>query len=159
LMKSFEIQKKKKTTSHHNHHECEKKYLFFPDRVFFVLECLSLNSNCSVFRCVKFKSREGPQCCSGMLTATPKVPGKSWSFSEGLALYWESSLLKNKPFLEWPVCEVGKVIDLLTYIVRSWSTNWKTSLKDCRAIGLFFKFKPLENGEYFLNYFYFYFNF
>jgi hypothetical protein len=30
----------------------------------------------------------------GMLTATQKVPGKSWSFSEGLALDWQSSLVK-----------------------------------------------------------------
>jgi hypothetical protein len=38
-----------------------------------------------------------------MLTATPKVPGKSWSFSEGLVLDWQSSLVKYKPCLECPI--------------------------------------------------------
>jgi hypothetical protein len=45
-----------------------------------------------------------------------RIPGKSWSFSVGLALDWQSSLLKNKPCLEWPVCGVEKVIDLLTWL-------------------------------------------
>jgi hypothetical protein len=54
-----------------------------------------------------------------------RIPGKSLSFSVGLALDWQSSLLKNKPCLEWPVCGVGKVIDLLTYMVRPSSTNWE----------------------------------
>jgi hypothetical protein len=39
-----------------------------------------------------------------------KVPGfESW-VSHGL--------VKNKPCLEWPICRVEKVIDLLTYMVR-----------------------------------------
>jgi hypothetical protein len=53
----------------------------------------------------------------------------TWSFSEGLALDWQFSLVKNKTCLEWPICGVGKV------------TNWETSLKNCRtarAIGFFF---------------------
>jgi hypothetical protein len=45
----------------------------------------------------------------GMLTANSKFPGNSWSFSEGLALDWQSNLVKNKPCLEWPICGVEKV--------------------------------------------------
>jgi hypothetical protein len=63
----------------------------------------------------------GPKWCSGWLLlqrSRIRIPGKSWSFLEGLALDWQSSLLKNKPCLEWPICGFGKVIDLLTYMVR-----------------------------------------
>jgi hypothetical protein len=36
-----------------------------------------------------------------------------WSFSEGFVLDCQSSLVNNKPFLEWHIYEVEKVIDLL----------------------------------------------
>jgi hypothetical protein len=54
-----------------------------------------------------------PKLWFGLLTANPKVPGMSWSFLEGLALDWQSNLVKNKSCLEWPICGVEKV--KLTY--------------------------------------------
>jgi hypothetical protein len=48
-----------------------------------------------------------------MLTANPKVPGKSWSFSEGLALDWQSI------FKKWTMSR-------MTYM-RSWKSHRLTS--------------------------------
>jgi hypothetical protein len=44
-----------------------------------------------------------------------QIPDKSWSFSEGLALDWKSSLVKNNPWLEWPMGSWKNWINLLTY--------------------------------------------
>jgi hypothetical protein len=54
---------------------------------------------------IKFRHTHGKQNGKmvwwlGMLTANSKVPGKSWSFSEGLALDRQSNLVKDKPCLE-----------------------------------------------------------